>query len=151
MINIKEGLKMEKVACCPNCKSVDIDYSSNEDGIVTCNNCGLEFATEEILTGIINSLNKTFNILSYISIITLILGSIDMAFFILMDYNIDISFIPATIISNDRIISLILTIGIILYSIFIITLFILFRYRKEIGKMRHLRKYVKKYGYKEVE
>lgn len=138
---------MEKVICCPNCKSEDLKFPENKYDYVVCNDCEYEFYTVDTLTEEIERKEKIFSIVTYIQIITLVIGTFALALSVFIDFELKL--IPKFLINYEHSSFISLIVGFSMYFISLITFFILLKERNEINVIRNMRRHLKKRIYKE--
>ncbi|MBE7014345.1 MAG: hypothetical protein E7419_03960 [Ruminococcaceae bacterium] len=138
---------MEKVICCPNCKSEDLKFPENKYDYIVCNDCEYEFYSVETLTEEIERKEKVFSVTTYIQIISLIIGTFALALSVFIDFELKL--IPQFLIKYEYSAFISIIVGFVMYSVSLITFFILLKQRNEINVIRNMRRHLKKRIYKE--
>lgn len=138
---------MEKVICCPNCKSEDLKFPENKYDYIVCNVCEYEFYSVETLTEEIERKERIFSIVTYIQIISLIIGTFALALSVFIDFELKL--IPQFLIKYEYSAFISIIVGFVMYSVSLITFFILLKQRNEINVIRNMRRHLKKRIYKE--
>ena len=121
---------MEKVICCPNCKSEDLKFPENKYDYIVCNDCEYEFYSVETLTEEIERKERIFSIITYIQIISLIIGTFALALSVFIDFELKL--IPQFLIKYEYSAFISIIVGFVMYSVSLITFFILLKQRNEI-------------------
>ena len=142
---------MESLICCPQCKSQDLTFIEKEEGMVLCNNCENKFESYDSIAKKYDKVQKRFNILTMISCITLVLGTVFFIGCAYLYYQEDgsamVAFLNKVGLTNDFFVAL----GSFMYVICVSSITFMFKIRKDISTLARARYYAKKRGIIEAE
>lgn len=140
---------MEKVLCCPNCKSEDLKISENDKNIAICRNCENAFYTLEYYEKKFKKLERVFGVISGVSIMLLVVGVVLFIFNLYMSESVkDNSFIKImeSIGLGE---AACFVYGIVFLVIALILVYILFMIRRMISKVARSRHFMRNRGQKD--
>ena len=142
---------MEKVLCCPNCKSEDLRQDLDDKNALVCGNCEYTFQSLRYLEKKYKNLKLIFNLATAILIISLVVA---VGFLLISTYiynGIAADFVSAFLLQLNLNLNVCLVVGVGCFVLAMVSVFVLFGVRQSLGNIIHSRQFLRKRGYKTKE